>query len=826
MEQVNVKLTPSDSSNPIVTRVTSNPQLILADIEHDSYALEITSDFYKSYTTNVVIDGDTVLNIHLEALVTQQIEWRPKSKVTTIPITTTYIDDSTLDVGIEIVESDGVLGKITETWEAEYVNNVATGATRNSNTTTVNMVQREVRRGTKVEIVEILTQGSVAVTHSTNTYVNNVRTANDSVPIDGTIFEIRQWENPSGALNIMDSDLVASSPYTLAMEFENVGTAITTAKFVIGLSFFGGKHFFNGTEVSIPPAMGEYDFKSHMPASGKVQYHFQFTTEEETPVEDYFQVAFHNASKNTIVRFSKLAIYQGHINPFGESVKKYGAMGDGVTNDTLAIAQALSEHNVINIPSGVYMIDADVSLKPRSHTKIYMSSDTVLKTITNSSTHYELFDIIDKEDITISGGTLVGDRNTHQGTEGEWGHGINMRGAKDITIQNLKSQDFWGDGIYLGISVATGNTNRNIKLKNVHADNNRRQGLSVVTVDGLYGEDVTLSNTNGTLPQAGVDFEPNNNNEPMNNIHFDNLKTYGNAGDGILFHFANLTRNDHKINATFNNFKSDGDRLGINFDKFNGEAQGAVTFNNPEIKNSKVRGIGARGFSSKFSKITLNNPIVENSNRDGLSSVAEGGPISVFRSSADYPEDLDFTMGNIEINNPQISFTGGVNPLQYDIVFWSGTGNTEKQFEKIDIKNVSHRMIFGVQNLRNSNVDTDEINYIYDYWAGTSPVEFNLPENNRVTPVIKLVNNKQCTVRLNSAPNDDYPYEFIVEHVGNSGTYPMYIRPPAGETMNPVSYTNGLMVPASASGSGSKVKLGRENGKWKVIEVTGSWVAI
>lgn len=318
MEQVNVKLTPSNSSNPTITRTTSNPQLVLPDVAHDTYTLSITSDVYKPYSTSVVLNGEAELNIHLEALVTQSVEWLPRSKVTTIPITTNYTDDPTLNVGIEVVDSEGVMGKITETWEEEYIDGIATGRKRNENTTTVEMEQRQVRRGTKVpdvQLVNILTDDNVSATYSTNIYVDGARTEGDAVPIGGA-FELRQWDNPSGALTVSDGDLGPTALYTLAMEMENIGPAVETAKFVIGMSFFGGKHFFNGTEVSIPPSAGEYDFKAHFPNSGKVRYVFQFTTEPGTPMGDYFQVHFDNTANNTTVKLSNLGLYEGHVDPF------------------------------------------------------------------------------------------------------------------------------------------------------------------------------------------------------------------------------------------------------------------------------------------------------------------------------------------------------------------------------------------------------------------------------------------------------------------------------------------------------------------------------
>lgn len=320
MEQINIKLTPTNPNNPTITRVTTNPQLVIKDLEHDTYQLDVTSAVYKPYSKQIFFSGDSTFDIHLESLVDEVTEWRAKSNVTTIPITTVYTDDSTLDIGVEQVTIEGTIGKIIETWEAEYINNVPTGQIRNQNTTTVPMVQRKVRRGTKVPSVvltDVLTQSNATVTYATNTYVDDVRTPSDAVPMGGATFEIRQWDNPTGALNVSDGDLMPNAPYTLAVELENVGTAIEVAKFVIGISYFGGKHIFNGLEVSIPPSMGEYNFKPHMPNSGKVEYLYQFTTEPGTPDGDFFQFNFDNAANNTKVRMSKLGLYEGHVDPFG-----------------------------------------------------------------------------------------------------------------------------------------------------------------------------------------------------------------------------------------------------------------------------------------------------------------------------------------------------------------------------------------------------------------------------------------------------------------------------------------------------------------------------
>lgn len=320
MKQVTVRLIPSKSGNPIITRTTSDPQLILEDTAHDTYTLEITSAVYKPYSTTVVVDGETTVNIHLEALVTQSIEWRPKSTVTTIPVTTTYIEDSTLNQGVEIEVNAGVPGKTTETWEAEYVDGVATGNTRNRNVSTVNMIPRQVRRGTKVpevELEDILTANNLEAGGATNIYVNGERTQGDVIPTGGQAFELVQFDPPAGAFLVRDGNLQANKQYTLAFSMENTGeSSIQQAHFVIGMSYYGGTHYFNGVEKSVDPNAGQYPFLTHISNTGKYQYHYQFWTEPGTPEGDYFQVNFDNVARNTRVTISDLAIYEGHVDPY------------------------------------------------------------------------------------------------------------------------------------------------------------------------------------------------------------------------------------------------------------------------------------------------------------------------------------------------------------------------------------------------------------------------------------------------------------------------------------------------------------------------------
>jgi [acyl-carrier-protein] S-malonyltransferase len=94
--------------------------------------------------------------------------------------------------------------------------------------------------------------------------------------------------------------------------------------------------------------------------------------------------------------------------------------------------------------------------------------------------------------VTISGGTLEGERDQHQGTKGEWGHGIRMeRGTAHITVSDIKINNMWGDGIFMQAV-------KSIAVCPIVADHNRRQGISVIEAEGVLVTNSVFKNTRGT----------------------------------------------------------------------------------------------------------------------------------------------------------------------------------------------------------------------------------------------------------------------------------------------------------------------------------------
>jgi hypothetical protein len=241
-------------------------------------------------------------------------------------------------------------------------------------------------------------------------------------------------------------------------------------------------------------------------------------------------------------------------SPLVVNVKDKGAHGDGKTDDTASIQAAIDAvvgtGGTVLVPDGVYMIDA--AAKPRLSLKdnmtLKLADGATLKAIPNDQKKSSVLMISGVSDVTVTGGTLEGERDRHKGKgSGGWGMGIHIsHGAKNIVIAGVTSRKMWGDGFY--VSDAT-----DVSFCGVTADQNRRQGLSVIDADRLLVINSVFRNTGGTRPGAGIDFEPDERDQTITGVTIENSKFIDNAGPGILI--AGKKGNVSNIELTRNLFK-------------------------------------------------------------------------------------------------------------------------------------------------------------------------------------------------------------------------------------------------------------------------------
>ena len=112
--------------------------------------------------------------------------------------------------------------------------------------------------------------------------------------------------------------------------------------------------------------------------------------------------------------------------------------------------------------------------------------------------------LVTGKNVVIRGnGSIMGDRMSHKGKEGEWGMGIRLHNATNVNIKGLTIADCWGDCIYIGGS------SEKIMIDNCELRGSRRQGISITKGNDITVSDCLIADISGTMPQYAIDIEPN-----------------------------------------------------------------------------------------------------------------------------------------------------------------------------------------------------------------------------------------------------------------------------------------------------------------------------
>jgi len=100
-------------------------------------------------------------------------------------------------------------------------------------------------------------------------------------------------------------------------------------------------------------------------------------------------------------------------------------------------------------------------------------------------------------------GSIIGDRATHKGEEGEWGMGIRLHNATNVIMKDLNITNCWGDCIYIG------GKSESIEIDSCLLSGSRRQGISITQGVNVTISDCRIADISGTNPQYAIDIEPN-----------------------------------------------------------------------------------------------------------------------------------------------------------------------------------------------------------------------------------------------------------------------------------------------------------------------------
>ncbi|NCD70557.1 right-handed parallel beta-helix repeat-containing protein [Mucilaginibacter agri] len=211
---------------------------------------------------------------------------------------------------------------------------------------------------------------------------------------------------------------------------------------------------------------------------------------------------------------------------------------DGSVDYTLYLQNAINQNQNLILPDFPVLINSGGLRIIKSNSTIVFRKNSKLILQANDKPSYTMIAIYNSNSVTIYNANLVGDREKHSGTTGEWGMGITIRNSNNVKLVSPHISNCWGDGIYIA-GDNKGSTSHNISIYNSRLEFNRRNGISIISVDSLKILNAILSNNFGTDPEAGLDIEPNSNNDVIDHIELNNICTF-NSRFGMIIGLGKL----------------------------------------------------------------------------------------------------------------------------------------------------------------------------------------------------------------------------------------------------------------------------------------------
>jgi hypothetical protein len=298
------------------------------------------------------------------------------------------------------------------------------------------------------------------------------------------------------------------------------------------------------------------------------------------------------------------------------NLRDFNVFGNGA-DETGAIQIALNKSvgKVLYIPrqEGIHYLTGQLIVP--DNISIVCHPDVVFMAKDDLEQHISKFEVMwrfeESKDVTFDGqGALFKMDKTKYSNEHN--HVFMINGSRNVVLKNARTEGSGGDGFYVG-AYKTKSYPRDIRIENCSANNSRRQGLSVITVDGLKVINSMFNSTKGAAPQDGVDIEPNTAMDVLKNIKFSSCQAISNTRRGFEINLMKLKATSEPVDILFEDCVAIGNTEGFSSRRFIG-VQGTIEFKNCTAKNSQYSGITESHCESTSIKKIYRNFIIENSN--------------------------------------------------------------------------------------------------------------------------------------------------------------------------------------------------------------------
>ena len=358
----------------------------------------------------------------------------------------------------------------------------------------------------------------------------------------------------------------------------------------------------------------------------------------------------------------------------------YGAALDGTTDDTSAINDAITAANdagggdviisgdaLVSATTNIEGADEPAAIVMKSNVRLIFTNNAQVTLEANEFIGYQIIHCDDISNFSIINAHLTGDKDTHTASpsSGEWGHCIRLDGCTDFLIEGGTLEKGWGDGIYVGAGDQ-GYCHKG-RIVEVDCDDNRRQGMSIISADDLKVTDSRFTNTSGTAPEAGIDIEPNGSTERLREVRIIDCHFEGNNSAGVLMFLRPLRSTSEPVDIVLRGLHSYQDLYGIHLNKCgvtSDHVRGRIHIDSPYVELPHRAGIRVAQWDPEGPEVVIDDAVIYDPAEDGPASLgaADTCGISLFRDSSDSDG-----IGNISVNRPIVHDRRSSPKIEYAI---------------------------------------------------------------------------------------------------------------------------------------------------------------
>ena len=165
-------------------------------------------------------------------------------------------------------------------------------------------------------------------------------------------------------------------------------------------------------------------------------------------------------------------------------------------------------------------------------------------------------------------------------------HALQIYKAANVVIDGCHIMDTGGDGVYLR------DVNNTI-IRRSRIERAYRNGISIISANGVLLEDLEIIDTNGTAPRSGVDIEPNKPTDGLQNITLRRVLVDGAGGCGIeIKHAWALKQSPVPVSVLVDScIVRNIARSGIPIMPLRAGAQGEIRIRNTSTENTGCAGL-------------------------------------------------------------------------------------------------------------------------------------------------------------------------------------------------------------------------------------------